>query len=56
MIDLFYECEDFSVASHVDDTTPYSCVTDIPSVAFELQVSATKKNFCNFFFGLKITI
>ena len=42
MIDLFYECEDSSVPSYADDTTPYSCVTDIPSVALELQASATK--------------
>ena len=42
MIDLFYECEDSSVASYADDTAPYSCATDIPSVALELQASATK--------------
>ena len=36
MIDLFYECEDSNVASYADDTTPYSCATDIPSVAKEL--------------------
>ena len=42
MIDLFYECEGSSVASYADDTTPYSCATDIPSVALELQASATK--------------
>ena len=40
--DLFYECEDSRVASYADDTTPYSCATDIPSVALELQTSATK--------------
>ena len=42
MIDLFYECEDSNVASYTDDTTSYSRATDIPSVALELQVSATK--------------
>ena len=42
MIDLFYECEDSSVASYADDTAPYSCATDIRSVALELQASATK--------------
>ena len=42
MIDLFYECEYSSVASYADDTTPYSCVTDIPSVALELKASANK--------------
>ena len=41
MIDLFYECEDSSVASYADDTTPYSCAADIRSV-LELQASATK--------------
>ena len=42
MTDLFYECEDSNVASYADDTTPYLRATDIPSVALELQVSATK--------------
>ena len=42
MIYHFYECEDSDVASYADDTTPYSCATDIPSVGFELQASATK--------------
>ena len=42
MIDLFYECEDSNVASYDDDTTPYSCVTDIPTVVLELQASTTK--------------
>ena len=32
MIDLFYECEDSNVASYADDTTPYSCAIDIPSI------------------------
>ena len=41
MIDPFYECEDSNVGSYADDTTPYSCATDIPSVALELQASAT---------------
>ena len=51
MTDLFYECEDSNVASYADDTTPYSCATDIPSVALELQASAAK-----LFLWLKITI
>ena len=42
MVNLFYECEDSSVASCADDTTPHSCATDMPSVALELQASATK--------------
>ena len=32
MIDLFYECEDSNVVSYADDTTPYSCATDITKV------------------------
>ena len=51
MVGLFYEWEDFNVASYSDYATPYSCATDIPSVALELQVSATK-----LFRGLKIAI
>ena len=41
-INLFYECEDSNVASYADGTTPYSCATDIPSIALELQASGTK--------------
>ena len=51
MIDPFYECEDFSVACYADDTTPYSCATDIPSVAWNYRPLQL-----NFFVGLKITI
>ena len=32
MIDLFYECADSNVVSYADDTTPYSCATDITKV------------------------
>ena len=42
MVNLFYECENSNVASCADDTTPYSCATDIPSVPLEVQASATK--------------
>ena len=42
MINHFYECEDSNVASYADETTLYSCATDIPSVALEVQASATK--------------
>ena len=42
VINLFYECEDSTVASYADDTTPYSCATDIPSLPLEVQASATK--------------
>ena len=42
MIKLFYECEDSNIASYADETTLYSCATDIPSLALEVQASATK--------------
>ena len=37
MIDLFYECEEDDIANYADDTTPYSCGTDIPTIISELQ-------------------
>ena len=37
MIDLFYECEENDIANYADDTTPYSCGTDIPTIISELQ-------------------
>ena len=42
MIDLFYECEENDIVSYTDDTTPYSCGTDIPTVISELQDISTK--------------
>ena len=42
MVNPFYECENSNVASYADDTTPYSCATDIPSVPLEVQASETK--------------
>ena len=51
MICLFYEWEDCNVASYGDYATPYSCATDIRSVALELRVFGTK-----LFGGLKLTI
>ena len=42
MIDPFYECKDSNASSYADDTTPYSCATEIPSLESELQPSATK--------------
>ena len=35
IIDLFYECEENDIANYADDTTPYSCDTDIPTVISE---------------------
>ena len=37
MIDLFYKCEENNIANYVDNATPYSCATDIPTVISELQ-------------------
>ena len=42
MIDLFYECEENDIANYADDTTPYSCGTDIPTVISELQDISVK--------------
>ena len=42
MINFFNECEDSNVASYAEDTTLYSCATDIPSLPLEVQASATK--------------
>ena len=42
IINLFYECKDPNVASYADDTTPYSCATDLPSVPSDVQASAAK--------------
>ena len=42
MIDLFYECEENDIANYADDTTPYSCGTDIPTVISELQDISAK--------------
>ena len=46
MIDLFYECEENDIASYADDTTPYSCGTDIPTVISELQDISAKVLIC----------
>ena len=37
LIDLFYECEESSIASYSDDTTPYSCARDTQTVISELK-------------------
>ena len=42
LIDLFFEYDDSEIASYADDTTPYSCVDDIPSVITQLQSTASK--------------
>ena len=50
MIDLFYECEENDIANYTDDTTPYSCATDISTVISELQAQQ------KFLIGLVIII
>ena len=47
MIDPFYEWKDSNASSYADDTTPYSCATEIPSFESELQPAAT--NFSRWF-------
>ena len=42
MIDLFYECEESDIGNYTDDTTLYSCGTNIPTVISELQDISTK--------------
>ena len=42
MIHLLYECEKNDIANYADDTAPYSCGTDIPSVISELQRISTE--------------
>ena len=43
MIDLCYECEENDIANYADDTTPYSCGTDIPTLISELQAQKLQK-------------
>ena len=45
MIDLFYQCEENDIANYADDTTPYSCGTDITTVISELQAHFSTKVF-----------
>ena len=42
LIDLFFECDDSETASYADDTTPYSCADDMPSVITQLHSTARK--------------
>ena len=42
MIDLFDEYKENDIANYVDDTTPYSCSNDIPTVTSELQDISSK--------------
>ena len=43
MVDLFYECTENDIANYADDTTPYSCGTNIPTIVIsELKAISTK--------------
>ena len=42
MIDLFYGCEENDIANYANDTTLYSCATDIPTVISKLQAISSK--------------
>ena len=55
-MDLSFECDDSEVADCSDDTTPYSCAYDIPSVITQLQAINWKSIFFQIFLGLSITI
>ena len=47
MIDCFYKCKENYIANNADDTTPYACGTDIPTVISGLQDISIK--FFNWF-------
>ena len=42
LIDLFFICENDDIASYADDTTPYTCARDTPTVISELQSTSEK--------------
>ena len=42
LIDFFFICENDDIASYADDTTPYICTRDTPTVIFELQSTSEK--------------
>ena len=39
---MFYECGDSDIENYVDDTTPYTCASDINTAISELQITARK--------------
>ena len=47
LIDLFFICENDDIASYADDTTPYTCARDTPTVISGLQ-STSEKIFNSF--------
>ena len=42
LIDLFFVCENDDNASYADDTTPYTCARDTPTVISEVQSTSEK--------------
>ena len=42
LIDLFFICENDDISSCADDTTPYTCARDTPTVTSELQSTSEK--------------
>ena len=54
MIDLFYECEEDDIANYADDTTPYLCGTDIPTVISKLQAISTLSSTAETLLGITI--
>ena len=42
IIDLFYECVENDIANYADNTTPYSCGSDILTVIPQLKDISTK--------------
>ena len=42
IIDLFYECVENDIANYADNTTPYSCGSDILTVISQLKDISTK--------------
>ena len=42
LIDLFFDFDDSEIAGYADDTIPFSCAGDIPSVITQLQSTASK--------------
>ena len=47
LTDLFFECNNSEIASYADDTTPYSCTDDIPSVF--TQLLSTSRELASWF-------
>ena len=42
LINVFFICENYDIVSYTDDTTPYTCARDTPTVISELQSTSEK--------------